>query len=83
MIWLCPMIISTWQSDDPAVSVDPTGTSTGISCDLPGTANITLDYEGAGLITNMTQVTVIDYTVDYVKIRTAIDGGGLDHHTNW
>ncbi len=76
-IWDVPAN-STWESDDPAVSVDPTGNSTGISCDSPGTATITLNLEGLGVITSTTEVNVLDYTVDYIQVRTAAGGGGLN-----
>ncbi|UCG70580.1 MAG: fibronectin type III domain-containing protein [Thermoplasmata archaeon] len=71
-------ITSTWSSDDPSiVGVTTPGDSSTITCSDTnwGTVTITLDD---GTYQNTTQVTVMEPTVDYIQIRSASGGGGVD-----
>jgi predicted transcriptional regulator len=70
---------STWQSSTPSiVAVSTPGSSSTITCSNMnwGTVTITLN-DGLGHI-NTTQVTVIEPTVDFIQIRSAPGGGGVD-----
>ncbi len=70
---------STWESTDPSiVDVTSPGNYSDITCSdtNSGTVNVTLD-DGMGHI-NITTVTVLNYTVDYILIRDAPLGGGVD-----
>jgi thiol-disulfide isomerase/thioredoxin len=70
---------STWLSDDTnIVSVLSPGSSTTITCsDINwGMVTITLDDQAGNQ--NTTQVTVLQYTIDYMLIRDGPAGGGLD-----
>ncbi len=73
---------STWDSNDTSIvdlnPINPaTGNQTTVSCSPTnsGWVWVTLDYGG---ITNTTKVTVLAWTVDYILIRNAPGGGGLN-----
>ncbi len=69
-------ISSTWDSSDPAiVNATTLGNYSTITCNTTdwGTVTITLDDDG---ISNTTQVTVLEPTIDYIVISTAPGGGG-------
>jgi predicted transcriptional regulator len=70
---------STWtSSDDTIVSVTSPGYFSDITCSVinSGTVTITLN-DGLGNI-NTTSVTVLEWALDYVLIRDAPSGGGID-----
>ncbi|UCG69678.1 MAG: PKD domain-containing protein [Thermoplasmata archaeon] len=72
-------ITVTWGSSNPiVVSVSSPGISTTVTCSntIWGTVTITLDAGGG--ITNTTQISVLEPTVDFIQIRDGPSGGGTN-----
>ncbi len=72
-------VISSWVSNETdVVTVSSPGSYSTISCSLTNSGTVSISLNDGEGHENTTQVTVLDPTVDYVQIRDAPNGGGLD-----
>ncbi len=69
---------SNWTSNDTnIVTVTDPGNKTTVTCNDTNSGWVWVELNVAG-ITNQTKVTVMAWSIDYVQIRTAPGGGGLN-----
>jgi outer membrane protein assembly factor BamB len=72
-------VISSWVSNETdIVDVTTPGSFSTISCSFTNSGIVTIILNDGEGHENTTQVTVLDPTVDYIQIRDAPGGGGLD-----
>jgi len=71
---------STWDTTDPSiVTVTSPGTSSAISCDDKNWGTITITItDSVNSLSDTTQVTVLQPTIDYIQINDGPDGGGTN-----
>jgi outer membrane protein assembly factor BamB len=72
-------VISTWVSNETDImDVTSPGSSSTISCSLTNSGLVIITLNDGNGHENYTQITVMDPTIDYIQIRNAPSGGGLD-----
>jgi parallel beta-helix repeat protein len=72
-------VTSTWTSNDTAiVDVTSPGSSTTVTCDIVNSGWVWINLDDGSGHSNTTKVTVMTPTYDYIEIRTASGGGGIN-----